>query len=442
MLRAMFSGVEVTISSNFSFQKKAIGKFERANGNWFKLSYLYDMDVHDSVLPIDATSNAKKYLESSSFFFELFESEMQSSKNLEYVYKINLLKSKNFHFDNKNEFRSITLVDNYFNLERYLIIDEKDKTDLENFSSINFFTLHIESIYFRVYTGKFNSKNNFLVIESDSQLDLNSFFRIRNNILISIGFLSGYFFNCEEFIFSNYRNESSLFYEFKNRNQITHGYPIDETIFPPTNKTIKPNNYESILRLSGPKVADYVNTTVSSFLKLVKIINEEEELQTALRLFFEAQKASLYLQPYGLFGCLEIIANLIIENNNRIKFDKKQLLKDDALKVLVKYKQVINNSDFDLFSDSLNQIGKIQNSQVYINAFLTLDISLNLDEKKLLNQRNDFFHGRVTTKNTTFSRVDSYDGYFKELSYISLKLNVLIRKLVLGKANLKWEQEY
>ena len=307
--------------------------------------------------------------------------------------------------------------------------------------SIEFLNIKLENINFRVYTFQVTKECYTLIIESDANMDINSFCRIRSNILLTIGFITGHFYNSEQFLFSDFKHESNFLYELNNRDYITFGYPIERTVYPPTDKPMKLDSLKAIYEMEGPKVGDYQNVSSIDFSKLVNTINQKPGMQTALRLFIETQNTSIHMQPFGYFGCLEILTNSIVLDFKRRNNDSGLTIKEKAYESLLKYNELIENDDFENLIDAINLIGKTQNNKVYIQAFAYLNILLSVEDKKLLNRRNDFFHGRITKNNQNFPRLNSSNAYYRELSYISLKLNILIRKLVSGVAGINLDQQ-
>ena len=165
-------------------------------------------------------------------------------------------------------------------------------------------------------------------------------------------------------------------------------------------------------------------------------------MQTAMVLYFESRKASLLLQPIGLFAVLEIIAFTVDNKIDKTRKKRQYLAKDRAKEILNKYQDIIEIEDFDELNNTFESLGKTQNSRMFLQAFDYFHIKLTEEEKKVLNKRNDFFHGRVTIDSQRFARIKSDEGYFLELNYISLKLTLLIFRLVQGMADVRLKVEY
>lgn len=430
---------KVVISSQFDFEKEAQGTFLRKEGHFY-LKYNYDVTVNDSVLPIDEeiSESHKKYFSNQEFSFEIIKTKYSGARNTEFKHRLTFFKSKSFKYDLNQNIRSVSLLEEYFNLSEYIVPSKTVQTDYNNIK-VDYFRIEIESYNFYLYNFRPKHKLNFLVFETPDKISFQKFFKIRNSVFISLGFVSGHFFNREEFIFSDYENQINFHYEWKQRDAISYLYPIDSTIFPPSNKPSKLDSYESIMRSFGVQGGLLSDVQPEEFFKVFTLLYQNRELQTAMMLYFESRKSSLLLQPIGLFAVLEIIAFTVENKFISTTKNKKYLAKDRAKDILFKYRDSIIIEDFDELNTTLDLLGKKQNSRMFLQAFDRFNIKLTLEEQKILNKRNDFFHGKVTIENENFSRIKSDEGYFQELNYISLKLTILIFKLIRGMAGVAFK---
>lgn len=273
-----------------------------------------------------------------------------------------------------------------------------------------------------------SDNEKYLVIESKSLLVYAEFIHLVNSVLLVLGFLSGDLIKGEELIFQTKDKswkECNGFFRRKLKKSIKCYQPLTST---PTQYSnfIPDNNYnyeEKVSYLQLDKISDFVG-----------LVTKNANYFLALKLLLEIQNNSFINRPSSLYVVLEIIVDEIVRGESK-PFIEKILIKEQSIKILNNYKSILNNEDFDFLYDAIGEIDKklSQNNKKYEEAFEILNIELNTDDKKCLNKRNQFFHGRVIPKDIIINDEDDYVKLELEYYLLTQRLFTLISKLILKK---------
>ncbi|XCF06875.1 hypothetical protein ABI125_03195 [Tamlana crocina] len=289
------------------------------------------------------------------------------------------------------------------------------------------FNLNLKKANIHIYSTD-SDNERYLVVESKSELNYTEFIHYANSILFTLGFLSGNLIKGEELIFQSEDASWNLCDGFFRRKlkKVSKCYqPITST----------PTQYSNFITNK-----DYDFESKASYLEpekigdLIDLLAANGNYFVAIKLLLEIGDISFVNRPSTLYVVLEIIVDEIVKNGSK-PFVEKVLIKQKSLDLLSKYKSKIEDRDYKELQNAINEIDKklAQNNKKYEEAFKVFDLELNLEDKRCLNKRNQFFHGRVVPRNILIKNEDNYVEL--ELEYYSLtqRLFTLISKLILKK---------
>lgn len=371
---------------NYPFSKVLYNKnskFIITNGN-------FNIEVNNYIVNLGNDILSKK------FDAYIFQSEGYDDKNLYY-------------------YRLLSPVSSFF----YLINIHIDKENSFNFSfNEDIVSVNIES----------SDSNRYLVIESKSKTTFKEFKHIANSILFAIGYLNGELVKKEEFFFQSNDRDWVDCHAFFNRrlNKSVKCYkPI----------TSIPNQYSNFIPEEDYNFEEKISYLEKGQINdLVLLIYSNSSYFLAIRLILEIFKNSFINRPSILFVVLELLVNEVLKENSK-PFIEKQMIKNECVDVLIKNKEILPKEDYDLLLDGVNQIDKNlkQNNKKFEEAFKALDISLNVEERKSLGKRNNFFHGKLLALDDIIESEENLTAIELEYNLLSQRLYTLISKLILKK---------
>ncbi|MEP1490217.1 MAG: hypothetical protein ABJK28_17495 [Algibacter sp.] len=379
------------------------------------------------IFPVNVTSPFYKKIFNDTSRFLISDNEMRIEVNnynlesgkdfLHKHFKAYIFQSEFFDKEDKYLYRLLCPIQSSFYILN-LNSEHSDKLELK-FDDANL----------NVFTSS-SDNENYLVLESNNMLLYREFIHLANSTLFVLGFLSGNLIKGEELVFQTKDKswkECNGFFRRKLKKSIKCYQPITST---PTQYSnfIKDKNYnykQKISYLEQNKIGEFVGLVVKN-----------SNFFLALKLLLEIWNNSFVNRPSTLYVVLEIIVDEIVKGKSKT-FIEKLLVKEKSLEILNKYEAVFDTKDFNFLNDAIGEIDKklTQNNKKYEEAFKILEIQLNIEDKKCLNKRNQFFHGRVVPKNILINNEDDYVNL--ELEYYSLtqRLFTLISKLILKKVN-------
>lgn len=291
--------------------------------------------------------NVDSYISSFGNKISVTEKYFQShSKGI-----VHRLESENFDTNCKSIYRAFYKI-NSFNF--FMTYFDDTTYETESFNSRGFLNLTINNVCFSVFTFH----DDYLIIESDNEIDYNDFSEYCYNILIAIGFISGKFFQNEVFIFDLKNGNSGIFCYKQLRNS---SFSIYHAV------TSNPYGYKDQI---GQELADklYNNKTLQPFTsenlsRLAELIQNNEQMQYSFVLFNESNNGNL---------------SLLVRNNCFYV----------VLEVLKKFFHPIYKNKLPKDYSSRG------NTDKYITLFkLITDISK--DDEQLLKDRNLYLHGDI-----------------------------------------------
>lgn len=276
----------------------------------------------------------------------------------------------------------------------------------ENYDSKQEFELKASNYVFNaVYYFSYEKGNDCFIFESTSIVPYEIFKRALYSFLISYGFLTSYLFQQNIFTFCS----SNQFF-LKNRFFFNPGV---ENIFCNTSFLIyEPETIDPITRKKTPVINNSI-VTRENFNNLFFRCFSCDEFYGAIYLFLESANHSLDTRILSLYSFLEIIAKEQADNSEKEKtvkvFDRRQ--RKTINKLLISYG--FEQKNVDKMITKMQDVFKISSSKRFYNAFDVYNIKLNNIEEKLLNDRNNFFHGDARfSSNTIFlKKLFSFDFF-------------------------------
>jgi hypothetical protein len=311
----------------------------------------------------------------------------------------------------------------------YQIEQTSFKTDLGYFSRSST-TAIIDGESIHAYCINNEKNQNYFVIESNIKQTFDQFINKANAIKLGIGYLSGYYVGNKGFFFA-YTNkimsQPKHFRYIALRDSIRSQYcPIYSNAFGYLHRDKElAEKYQSLLR----------QISLVEFSVLCDKIYTSLELSSILMLILESSNASLLFMPGGFAIALENLSDLVIEKR-KLKLSPikdreiSKKIREEIFVVLEKYKELMSSEDLATIYKRVDNINQITNKARLKAPFDLLTITLNEEDLKILETRNDFLHGRVPDLtneglNRTLNRIN------KDLFYCSMKFYTLLNVLIL-----------
>lgn len=275
--------------------------------------------------------------------------------------------------------------------------------------------LQIESHHVAFYDYTIN-KRRFLIFDSLSVVDSNTFEALLESAIYCFGLLSG----------TTSRNEvTHLKFEDSEFKKIS-GFEfrqIEETIQSPLD-IINPREHKAYFNLKHS-----VHFSEKDFENLCKHFFSNAPFRRSIRIITQSRNLPIETRTASYFVALETVKKIIIDNNEtKLKSFKdpqvaKQLKKDLRQKVDELDDAVFNFKDRVI--NKINEIDDIGNNESFYKSFELLGLKLNKREKFCIKKRNDFLHGRFPFDN------DLKEEGYKELNEINLRIHYLVCSLIL-----------
>ncbi|MFD2543314.1 hypothetical protein ACFSSB_13355 [Lacinutrix gracilariae] len=312
---------------------------------------------------------------------------------------------------------------------------------INSFFLLNFFeeyqqdlSVYIRGLKFKISTCIINNKKkvDLLCIQCENKLDFKKFKHYVNNIIVSIGFFSGEFYKKEEFFFQStvkdFSINTDLFYRSSN---LEFSFPEPFTYSPNSWSWKFKNEYELD---SFQKKEFSSRISKKSFLELVELLIRYPRIYFSIRMVFSFYNFSVLSRVSMLFVVLEVICEEF-KNDLDTNYIQKELKYKLGQKLLEKYKESIAAEDFIILDDIIENIDKRLTNNIvnYEQVFDALNINLSNEDRFVLKKRNHFFHGRIIPKSIQIDSEEAYVNLEKNYFHDSLRLYVLVSKLILKK---------
>lgn len=265
--------------------------------------------------------------------------------------------------------------------------------------------------------------DHFLIIDSEDLLVWKDFRRYIFSIMMSYGFVSGYFPFREGYFFSNSsRSEEQVdgFAYFSLRGTLRPDNP------PITTDPYSRTQIQSVHEEFADKVKPL---TAGQFSRLCYEAHYTPEIATAILTYLEASCASFLMQGQSYFVILETLAHGLKKESVKKSFPTlpKSVLKE--------IRNAINNSA-DLTDDAksfflekkIKHLNQLPNQKTLEEIFRVLDLELTEEDQKVIKRRNDHLHGRLFPYEETTENIDKND---QDLVYVTKRMSTLIAALLL-----------
>jgi hypothetical protein len=326
----------------------------------------------------------------------------------------------------------------YYNL---IIPLEKQLDFLFQISQINFTTdlgyhscngtratINDDSI--QVYCIHNDKKEYFLAIDSDKKQTFEEFSEKASAVKIGIGYLSGFFAGDQGFYFAytqKDKKEPKDFYCLSLRDSIKSNFkPINSNAYSYLHDNV--HLAEKYKRLLQP-------VSLNQFSILCQKIHDSTDFAGMLMLMLESSVASLLFKPGGYAIALETLSDLVTANS-KLKLapikDKSisKKIRKEILEVIYKNSSTIVPDDLIVLQKRIDQLNQPTNKSRLKAPFDLLNISINDEDLKILETRNDFLHGRVPDLTNEGSN-RSIDRINKDLFYCSMRFYTLLNMIIL-----------
>ncbi len=282
------------------------------------------------------------------------------------------------------------------------------------FRVAGFIPLEINEIKFNFYNTKINETDS-LVIESLNAIAPMDFENTVLAVLYSFAMLSGSLVRSEVTIIQYLDNsfETATGFKFKKIEDSINGMSaIEPKLFAHLSKE----------NIKTPHISSNLFSTI-----VTKSLNDLR-LFRSIRIITESFNYPLEIKASTYSVALETLKNIIIEQNEKtINPFKSKKTASDTIKALKEVINKVKQSEFNNKSSvlkKLEQINQVGNKDSFLLSFQLLDIPLNEDDKRCINMRNDFLHGRIPFENEE----DSEDY---KLQHIVYKLHLLTTSLIM-----------
>lgn len=362
---------------------------------------------------------------------------------------------KNIFFDAPHFYRVVLPVPEDFTLlhhftgERYTVASK--------FRLAPLMRLAISGVEYHCFTMSDEQKKNYFILDCCSKTNFRSFLRVFNSLLLAYALLKGKYEGFEAYIFPYGSSKFDQPQGVKTCQLVggDKGFPIHIT---------NPYNIEQIAAKINYKTDKNGKSSLNDrhlnkyriafphiiFGKLCELISSNYGILRGAILFVNNKSIGLELRIPALYVAIENITRVLSGNNvatPRIITDAKI---EAALKTAIKSSvKLINEierlhlpatssqedqkeykANFARMTGKLHGLNMGSNNKKLTDTFTNVGYTLTAEEDELLNRkRNVFLHGE-----DFMSLQDEDDTEFKELFYISLKLQKLIAILLLKKS--------
>jgi len=171
--------------------------------------------------------------------------------------------------------------------------------------------------------------------------------------------------------------------------------------------------------------------SLDEFSRLCQWAHRSIEFSSILLLIIEACSSSLLVMPTGLSVALEGLTNLISKDNEEALApigDKQKVRKVRAeLAVIISANaEGISDDGLKILKSRVENINQLTNKAKLTKPFELLKFRLEDEDKKAIEHRNDFLHGRFTlTPDKDLQETNN------QIYYVALRLYTLVSVLVL-----------
>lgn len=404
--------------------------------------------------------------ENNEFSFEFDESKFRITKNnfhLGKIIKSGSFESNNFNLKFENLFISSFskgttgyIYDIKFSKQRIqyykFIIPLNDKINFnyqlepffysDDFSSYSSKGFYVESGDEKIFTlqkeikQKNNTRKHYLIFESDKKQTFGEFSKKIFALRVSLGYLIG-----------NFAGERGYYFSYSNKDRkepVSFCFEIQRGEIKNFMQPVNRNAYAWLntrSRKKAEKVYKNYNLrtlSVIEFSTLYKVTFENDDFLAILLLMLESSESSLLLRPGGYSIILESLSSIIVgdEEEKLNPITSKAVAKkfrEELLEVLESYEGNEFFNDIKTLKGKITHINQVTNKEKLLLPFKILKIDLLEEDKKIINSRNDFLHGRIPDyRNLGINRnitEKDRDLYYASVRFYTI-INILILKFI------------
>lgn len=345
--------------------------------------------------------------------------------------RVGRISSLNFNREKTAFHRLIIPVDKKCNFTfsvENVLIQYVYKTHISSRNAIQVSLIQGNFLLYQITKKINNTKNNYIVLESDISMLFSDFTEACYSILLGFGFISGYFIQDEGFFFQYEEYlaiHPSAFYHTTLRDSIKCSYV-------PT--YANPNGY-----IHDPEIAERFKDKLrtlsqAEFSLLCRKIAKDDDFKSIILLILESNTQSLVSSPGMLSIALETISK-IIYNENKYTLapitDKiiAKRLRAQLKSEISKFSSEISSEGIIILNSRINNINQITNRDKLLLPFKILNIKINENDINAIDQRNAFLHGN--TPMILNENPEGTDNEFKFRYFLYLKLYTLISSIIL-----------
>jgi len=285
--------------------------------------------------------------------------------------------------------------------------------------------LNIEDKEYHVFRCKKGEKN-YLIIECCDKTEFIKFKNVCDLVLRVIGFLTGNWYQEEYFIFSDYAFNSSherpFYFESLEKSVKTN------------REIINPSEYKEFLKASERKESLLTDHffPASIFSKLIESLLIKTELERAIELLIEGKASSSAIIRCSIFYvALETVTSLIEKENKQFfePINNKAVLEPIKKKmqaIVDETKTEFSKLEYEVLSKKIMYLNTPFNQDKMLRAFELYKIGLTKRLLNILNNRNQFFHGKTPYSENLIKTKT------KELNADADRINMLVSILILS----------
>ncbi|WP_346985966.1 hypothetical protein [Chryseobacterium sp. POE27] len=359
-----------------------------------------------------------------------FGDPLLTDSNFQVEINLNSIYSSKLDLDKKYFFRYIVPLDkkeNFEDFENYYIkINGIQKGNL----------IKIDSENNKVHFYQFQHNNRYyLVTESLYKCSFNEIENLAHSTLLTLGFFSGKFHLNETYIVAsnrdNFNSPVGLYYKSL-RESISGQYSIFTTnaysVLVPISKKMKAKNAENrMMNIIEQKWKFRIQMIKEDvFNNMVNLFYQNESFARAALLLLSNSKLGLELQSGAFCIAFETICNSINKKYNlvapkMIETLQWNTIKKDLLAIFNNSKLSKEAKQFGI--NKINNLNQSTNKDKLTLPFKEIGYELNLNEIKVINDRNLFLHGNLNVKDG--------ENEIDKLFYTSIMLHRLCCTLIL-----------
>lgn len=354
----------------------------------------------------------------------LIDSTFQVKINLNSIY------SSKLDLDKKYFFRYIVPLDKKENFEDF----ENYYIKFNGIQNGNLIKIDSENNKLHFYQFQHNNRY-YLVTETLYKCSFNEIENLAHSTLLTFGFFSGKFHLNESYIVAsnrdNFNSPVGLYYKSL-RESISGQYNIFTTnaysVLVPISKRMKAKNAENrMMNMIEEKWKFRIQIIKEDiFRNMVNLFCQNESFARAALLLLSNSKLGLELQSGAFCIAFETICNSINKKYNlvapkTIETLQWDTIKKDLLAIFNNSKLTKEAKQFGI--NKINNLNQPTNKDKLTLPFKEIGYELNLNEIKVINDRNLFLHGNLNVKDG--------ENEIDKLFYTSIMLHRLCCTLIL-----------